>query len=98
MYTKPRQEAVALDNLQRLGLKAELRAADAADTARAIAETITGPVDTLIHNAAILRVEPGWVEVCFEPDQVDTRIRRLALDLDPGWVPLCNAVVRFRYA
>lgn len=31
---------------------------DAADTARAIAETITGPVDTLIHNAAILRVEP----------------------------------------
>ena len=25
-------------------------------------------------------------------------IRRLALDLDPGWVPLCNAVVRFRYA
>jgi NAD(P)-dependent dehydrogenase (short-subunit alcohol dehydrogenase family) len=31
---------------------------DAADTARAIAEGVTGPVDTLIHNAAILRVEP----------------------------------------
>ncbi len=52
----------------------------------------------LVQRPAILRVEPGWVEVCFEPDQVDTRIRRLALDLDPGWVPLCNAVVRFRYA
>ncbi len=32
--------------------------ADATDTARAIAETITGPVDTLIHNAAILKMEP----------------------------------------
>lgn len=32
--------------------------ADAADTARAIARTITGPVDTLIHNAAILKMEP----------------------------------------
>jgi NAD(P)-dependent dehydrogenase (short-subunit alcohol dehydrogenase family) len=30
---------------------------DAADTARAIAEVVTGPIDTLIHNAAILRME-----------------------------------------
>jgi len=32
--------------------------ADAEATARAIAEVVSGPVDTLIHNAAILRVEP----------------------------------------
>ena len=32
--------------------------ADAGATKRAIAEVVTGPVDTLIHNAAILRVEP----------------------------------------
>jgi NAD(P)-dependent dehydrogenase (short-subunit alcohol dehydrogenase family) len=32
--------------------------ADAADTARAIAATVRGPVDTLIHNAAILEMEP----------------------------------------
>lgn len=31
---------------------------DATDTARAIAESVTGPVHTLIHNAAILKVEP----------------------------------------
>jgi len=31
---------------------------DAAATDRAIAAVVTGPVDTLIHNAAILRVEP----------------------------------------
>ena len=32
--------------------------ADAADTDRARAEVLTGRVDTLIHNAALLRVEP----------------------------------------
>ncbi|WP_306117617.1 MULTISPECIES: SDR family oxidoreductase [unclassified Roseitalea] len=32
--------------------------ADAEGTERAIAELVTGPVDTLIHNAAILRVQP----------------------------------------
>jgi len=31
---------------------------DADATARAIATVVTGPVDTVIHNAAILRVEP----------------------------------------
>ena len=51
----------------------------------------------LAQRPATLRIEPGWVEVCFEHEQVDTRVRRLALDLDPGWVPLCQAVVRFRY-
>lgn len=32
--------------------------ADAVATEQAIAAVVTGPVDTLIHNAAILRVEP----------------------------------------
>lgn len=32
--------------------------ADAEATDRVIAKVVTGPVDTLIHNAAILRVEP----------------------------------------
>ena len=32
--------------------------ADAGATERAVADVVTSPVDTLIHNAAILRVEP----------------------------------------
>lgn len=60
--------------------------------------TPTAAMHWLVHRPATLRIEPGWVEVCFEHTQVDTRIRRLALDLDPGWVPWCQAVVRFRYA
>ena len=31
---------------------------DAADTARAIADAVREPVDTLIHNAAVLKMEP----------------------------------------
>ncbi len=37
---------------------AEVDLSDAAATARAIADLVTAPVDVLIHNAAILRVEP----------------------------------------
>jgi 3-hydroxybutyrate dehydrogenase len=36
----------------------EVDLSDATATARAIADLIDGPVDALIHNAAILRVEP----------------------------------------
>jgi 3-hydroxybutyrate dehydrogenase len=32
--------------------------ADATETDRVLTEVVTGPVDTVIHNAAILRVEP----------------------------------------
>jgi NAD(P)-dependent dehydrogenase (short-subunit alcohol dehydrogenase family) len=38
------------------GTRVDLSSADA--TARAIAELVTAPVDVLIHNAAILKVEP----------------------------------------
>jgi hypothetical protein len=44
-----------------------------------------------------LRIEPGWIELHLDMDQIDTRLRRLGLDLDPGWVPLIGAVVRIRY-
>lgn len=37
---------------------AEVDLADADATARAIADLVTAPVDVLIHNAAILKVEP----------------------------------------
>jgi len=47
--------------------------ADAAATERAIAEVIDGPIDTLVHNAAILRVEPV--------DQVSLATFRATLDV-----------------
>jgi NAD(P)-dependent dehydrogenase (short-subunit alcohol dehydrogenase family) len=37
---------------------AQVDLSDAAATARAIADLVTAPVDALIHNAAILKVEP----------------------------------------
>jgi len=45
-----------------------------------------------------LKIEPGWIELHLDMDQIDTRIRRIGLDLDPGWVPFLGAVVRIRYA
>ncbi len=44
-----------------------------------------------------LRMEPGWIELHLSLDQVDTAIRRLALDLDPGWLPWLGCVVRIVY-
>lgn len=44
-----------------------------------------------------LKLEPGWIELHLDLDRVDTRLRRIGLDLDPGWVPLIGAVVRVRY-
>ena len=37
---------------------AQVDLSDAGATARAIADLVTAPVDALIHNAAILKVEP----------------------------------------
>lgn len=44
-----------------------------------------------------LHIEPGWIELHLDMDQIDTRLRRVGLDLDPAWVPLIGAVVRIRY-
>jgi hypothetical protein len=30
-------------------------------------------------------------------DSVDTRIRRLGLDLDPGWLPWLGCMLKIRY-
>jgi hypothetical protein len=44
-----------------------------------------------------IQLEPGWIEVHLDLDLVDTRLRRVGLDIDPGWVALLNAVVRICY-
>lgn len=44
-----------------------------------------------------LLVEPGWIELHLPLDSVDTRVRRLGLDLDPGWIAPLACVLRIRY-
>ena len=44
-----------------------------------------------------IQVEPGWIEIHFALEQVDTRLRRAALDLNPGFLPWLGCVVRFVY-
>ena len=38
------------------------------------------------------------LDIFFEHDQADIRIRRAGLDLDPGWVPWLGRVVLFHYS
>lgn len=37
------------------------------------------------------------LDVVFDVQQTDLRVRRLGLDVDPGWVPWLGRVVRFHY-
>lgn len=54
-------------------------------------------VQAVCRRRGRLLVEPGWVELHLALDQVDTRVRRLGLDLDPGWLPWLACVVRICY-
>lgn len=52
---------------------------------------------TVCRRPGRLRFEPGWIELHMPLDQVDTRIRRLGLDLDPGYLAWLGCVLRIRY-
>lgn len=53
--------------------------------------------DRVCQRYAHIQFEPGWIEVMMPLDQVDARLRRVALDLDPGWLAWLGCVVRFVY-
>lgn len=54
-------------------------------------------VQTVCQRAGRLRLEPGWIELHLPLDQVDTRIRRLGLDIDPGHLMALGCVLRICY-
>ena len=49
------------------------------------------------RRVAEIVVDPGWIEVRLQLEEVDVDLRRAGLDLDPGWLPWLGAVVRFVY-
>jgi hypothetical protein len=51
----------------------------------------------LICRPGRVHITETHVEVTFELAQLDTRVRRVALDVDPGWVPWLGRVVMFHY-
>jgi len=40
---------------------------------------------------------PTHIDVSFDQEQVDVRIRKAGLDIDPGWVPWLGRVIYFHY-
>jgi len=55
-------------------------------------------MDCLYQRRAIITSDPGWFEVEFSLNDVDTGIRRAGLDIDPGFLPWLAVVMRFKYA
>ncbi|MGW0229336.1 hypothetical protein ACWDWO_13550 [Actinopolymorpha singaporensis] len=51
----------------------------------------------LWQRPARIVAEPGWVEVTYSLEDVDTRVRAAGLDLDPGFVWWLGAAVRYHY-
>ncbi len=54
-------------------------------------------VSWLCERPAQIVADPGWIEVRFPLDAVDTAIRRRGLDLNPDFVRWLGVVMRFAY-
>ena len=52
---------------------------------------------SLVRRPARLSITPTHVDVFFQLNAADVRIRRAGLDVDPGWVPWFRRVVAFHY-
>ncbi|HEX5745270.1 MAG TPA: hypothetical protein VFZ09_03440 [Archangium sp.] len=52
---------------------------------------------TLIRRPARITATRTHVDILFDIQQVDIRVRSAGLDVDPGWVPWLGRVVRFHY-
>lgn len=51
----------------------------------------------LVHRPARIMATRTHVDVLFDIQQAELRVRGAGLDLDPGWVPWLGRVVRFHY-
>lgn len=51
----------------------------------------------ICRRPARLSMEPAWLSVNFALDELDTEIRRAALDFNPGYLPWLARVVEIRY-
>jgi hypothetical protein len=51
----------------------------------------------LVLRPGRLAASRTHVDVWFDPELCDLRIRRAGLDLDPGWLPWLERVVAFHY-
>ncbi|GAC13038.1 hypothetical protein [Aliiglaciecola lipolytica] len=54
-------------------------------------------LDWLCRRKARIDYQPGWVNVTFELDSIDTQVRAAGLDLNPDYVPWLGYVVKFYY-
>jgi hypothetical protein len=51
----------------------------------------------IVKRNGFVFISKKHIDICFNLDQADIRLRRNALDVDPGWVPWMDRVIRFHY-
>lgn len=51
----------------------------------------------LVHRSGRVLISRTHVDILFNHQQADIRIRRVGLDINPGWVPWFGRVVTFHY-
>nr|MCH9687437.1 hypothetical protein [Deltaproteobacteria bacterium] len=56
-----------------------------------------GLLSWLVRRRVEILADPGWFELRFALDTVETEIRRAGLDCDPGFIPYLGVVIRFVY-
>lgn len=84
---------------ERIGLAAD-------SVVAALRERLPGPASyrgdsvmllSVCRRHAVIKADPGWIDVDLRLDEVRVDVRRAGLDLDPGYLPWLGCVVRFRY-
>jgi hypothetical protein len=80
-----------------------------ADFAQQLVDTIVNlfdPIPAIPNHHRFLQLcqrtvriesQPGWVNVFFSMDSIETRVRAVGLDLDPDFLPWLGYVVKFYY-
>ncbi|MFT3843296.1 MAG: hypothetical protein QM723_40305 [Myxococcaceae bacterium] len=99
--TPPGRAAVLEDGLALRRWRDELLAALEARLARHQVPTERSGealLSWVVQRRAVVRADPGWLELELSLDDVSTELRRAGLDLDLGWLPFLGVVVRFTYA
>lgn len=51
----------------------------------------------LICRKGFVMVSRMHIDICFDLNQTDIRLRRQAIDVNPGWVPWLGRIIRFHY-
>ena len=54
-------------------------------------------LQTLVCRSGRIMATPTHIDILFDHQQADIRIRKAGLDINPGWVPWLGRVITYQY-